>query len=297
MSRSLAHGWLVIDKPIGYSSAKVVAIVKRLTGAKRVGHGGTLDPLATGLLPIALGEATKTVSYVMDGQKAYRFSIQFGESRTTDDREGEVVERSAYIPEEQEIQAVLPEFIGDISQIPPVYSAIKQQGKRACDRARDGEEVEMVARQVRIDALKLLEYDPATEEATLEVECGKGTYVRSLGRDIAVKTGSKGYISLLRRVKVGKFTEDDAISLERLEEIVHNAQLDQVIKPVVTVLDDIPAVTLSSFLAEKLKHGQQVQSPRILNEGTVVRAMCGDRLLGLCVLTEGRLKPERMFNL
>ncbi|MCD6035859.1 MAG: truB [Rickettsiales bacterium] len=301
-TQSPLNGWLIIDKPAGLSSAAVVSRVKYLTKAKRVGHGGTLDPLATGILPIAIGEATKTVSYAMDGKKAYRFGVAFGTARDTDDSEGEVIATSPHIPSESEIEAVLPQFVGEISQRPPVYSALKKQGKRACDLAREGKPPEMVPRQITIDALRLCDYDPNEGEATLEVACGKGTYVRAIGRDIGEAVGSFAYVSWLRRTRVGKFDENHAISLETLEEIVHTAQLDAYMHPVVAVLDDIPAVTLSPELETDLRHGKVVSIKHLgalpaIHPGATVKALCGGKLVAFATYEEGRLKSVRGFNL
>lgn len=205
----LVNGWVIVDKPEGMSSAHVVAKIKRLFKAKKAGHGGTLDPLATGVLPIALGEATKTLSYVLDGAKAYRFQLKWGEGRTTDDREGEITKISDKRPNANEIKDILPQFIGHIEQIPPSYSALKVNGKRAYTLAREGQSVSLPPRQIVISSLILLESTPDT--ATFEVSCSKGTYVRSLARDLASKLGTYAHITQLRRLKAGFFHEKDAI--------------------------------------------------------------------------------------
>ena len=210
-------GWLVIDKPYNMGSTKVVGKCRFLTKAQKVGHAGTLDPLATGILPIAFGEATKTIPFMMDAKKTYRFTVTWGEERTTDDIEGDVIETSGIRPTQDQILKALPDFIGVIKQRPPIFSAIKIDGKRAYDLARAGEAVEMKEREVEVFDLKLLESD--LQSATFEMECSKGTYVRSIGRDLARKLGTLGYISMLRRTKVGAFDESDTISLEKLEEL------------------------------------------------------------------------------
>src|SRR5215831_65547 len=198
------HGWIVLDKPVGMTSTHAVAAVRRLTSARRAGHAGTLDPLASGCLPIALGEATKTVPFVMDGRKRYRFTVQWGEERDTDDAEGRVVETSSARPEEAAIRTALPTFTGTIAQVPPRFSAIKVEGERAYDLARDGEVVELEARPVEIGRLELHEL-PDADHAVFEAECGKGTYVRALARDLGRLLGSYGHVCALRRTAVGPF--------------------------------------------------------------------------------------------
>ena len=216
------HGWIVLDKPVGMTSTHAVAVIKRLFAAKRVGHAGTLDPLASGCLPIALGEATKTVPFVVDGRKTYLFTIRWGEERDTDDAEGRIVGTSELRPDAAAIGAVLPRFVGRIEQVPPRFSAVKIAGERAYDLARDGEAVELKPRSVEIDRLELLE-TPDPDHAVLGCECGKGTYVRSLARDLGRVLGALGHVSALRRGRVGPFGEADMISLERLEALCHRA--------------------------------------------------------------------------
>lgn len=293
---SAPHGWLIIDKPEGITSAKAVAIVKRLTKAKKVGHAGTLDPLATGVLPIALGEATKTTSFAMEGEKAYQFTIQFGCETTTDDAEGEKAVINNNFPSEAALEVILPDFIGTITQVPPIYSAIKRQGKRLCDRARAGEEdIVPESREIQVNSLKIVEYNKELAQVICEVYCQKGTYVRSLGRDIARKCGAAGHISQLRRIKVGKFEQKDAISLDKLEKIMHNAQQIENLLPVVTPLDDIPVVTLTEDEARKLRHGQTI-SCHIEQYSTQVKAMLGQELIALATVRNNTIKPARVFN-
>ncbi len=288
------HGWFNIDKPYGMSSAKVVAEVKRLTNAAKVGHGGTLDPLATGVLPVALGEATKTTAWAMDGQKTYRFVVRWGEARNTDDAEGEVSATSEARPERAAIEKILGEFVGDVEQTPPVYSAIKIDGERAYKRARDGEEVEMPTRVVQIERLELLE-GPDVDHAAFEVTCGKGTYIRALGRDMALRLGTVGYLSDLSRTAVGKFKISDAISLDSLNDFSHIAPLNSCLLPVEAALDDIPAFSLTGPQAERLRNGQMV---RVLDAPDgLCRARWDGKLIALVDVKSGEVRAVRVFNL
>ncbi len=297
-------GWLILDKPLGITSTQAVAAVRRLFDAQKAGHGGTLDPLATGILPIALGEATKTVPYVMDGAKSYRFTLKFGESRTTDDAEGEVMETSAVRPDDVAIQAVLPQFIGLVDQVPPAFSAIKIDGERAYDLAREGEVVELAARKVRIDDLRLIGR-PGADEAVFLAQCGKGTYMRSLARDIAQHLGSVGHVSALRRLSVGPFDESRAISLESLQTMGHSPAAFEHLLPVETALDDIPALALTTTEASRLRSGQAVgllhrqDRDRIRDfvPGCMVCAMSAGKLVALTRFDSGELVPVRVMNL
>lgn len=287
------HGWLIIDKPLEISSNNVVGKVRWLTKAQKVGHGGTLDPLATGVLPLALGEATKTVSFVMDGAKTYRFEVTWGENRTTDDGEGEVISTSQQRPTREDIEAALPDFIGQIAQTPPQYSAIKIDGKRAYKLARADKDVEMQARLVQVDRLELIDI-PDANRAVFEVDCGKGTYVRSLGRDLGEKLGCLGYISVLRRTKVGPFDEESAISLDSLEDIVHSDALFESLLAIETVLDDISALALVEDEARKIRQGMSLQKD--LEDTATVRLMYDDKLLALAKIEDGSVRPFRVFN-
>jgi tRNA pseudouridine55 synthase len=297
------HGWIVLDKPVGMTSTHAVAVVKRLFAAKRAGHAGTLDPLASGCLPIALGEATKTVPFVMEGQKQYRFTVRFGEERDTDDAEGRIVETSAARPAAEAIAALLPRFTGTISQVPPRYSAIKVEGERAYDLARDGEVVELAARPVDIDRLDLVAM-PDGDHAVLEADCGKGTYVRALARDLGRALGSFGHVAALRRTAVGPFGEKDMISLEYLAAMCDRAaagegDLADFILPVETALDDIPALAVSRADAARLQRGQAVvlrgrDAP--IFRGTVYVKASGD-LVAIAELDRGEIVPKRVFNL
>ena len=297
------HGWVVLDKPVGMTSTHAVSVVKRLFSAKRCGHAGTLDPLASGALPIALGEATKTVPFVMDGRKLYRFTIRWGEERDTDDAEGRTVSISKERPSPEAVHALLPSYTGLIQQIPPRYSAIKIEGERAYDLARDGEQVELAPRPVEIGRLELVNI-PDPDHAVLEAECGKGTYVRSLARDLGRALGCFGHVSALRRAAVGSFGEETMILLEQLEALCHRAasgegSLADALMPVETALDDIPALAVSWADAARLQRGQAVllrgrDAPNF--RGTVYVTVSG-QLLALAELDRGEIVPKRVFNL
>lgn len=298
------HGWMVIDKPAGMSSSAVVGRVKRLTGAAKVGHAGTLDPLATGVLPMALGEATKTVSFLMDSTKAYRFTVRWGEARDTDDAEGKVTATSDARPSEAEIVAALAAFRGEIEQTPPAFSAIKVAGERAYDLARRDETPDLRPRTVTIHALELIAR-PDPDHAEFRAVSGKGAYMRSLARDIARAIGTVGHVAALRRTAVGPFDESRAISLAMLESLGHSAPLSGHLLPVETVLDDIPALALTETEARKLSHGQAIpvlpvasRSPfKNIGQGDVVRAMAEGRLVALATITGGEIRPFRVINL
>jgi tRNA pseudouridine55 synthase len=297
-------GWLILDKPVGVTSTAAVAAVKRLFDAQKAGHGGTLDPLATGILPIALGEATKTVPFVMDGEKFYRFTLQFGESRTTDDAEGAVVAHSHHRPPDADIRAILPRFTGEIDQTPPAFSAIKVEGERAYDLARDGQVVELQSRKVKVHDLRLVER-PDPHQAVFEVKCGKGTYMRALARDLAQALGTVGYVSALRRLAVGPFTEAGAISLDPLKALGHSPAAFMHVLPIETALDDIPALALTATEAIRLRSGQPVgllhrqdrDRIREFSPGGMVCAMSEGRLVALTRFEAGELVPVRVMNL
>jgi tRNA pseudouridine55 synthase len=250
-------GWVAIDKPEGVTSTAVVAKVRRGLDAQKAGHAGTLDPLASGVLPIALGEATKTVPYLVDAQKIYEFTACWGEARETDDREGAVTERSDHRPSQEAIEAALPAFTGSIEQVPPKFSAIKVQGERAYDLARAGEQVDLAARRVRIDSFRLVDC-PDADHARFEVACGKGTYIRALARDLARALGTVGHVALIRRTAVGPFTEERAIPLANWEELSDSARTSEYLMPVETALDDIPALAIGGAEAVRLKQGRPV---------------------------------------
>jgi tRNA pseudouridine55 synthase len=295
------HGWLCLDKPEGMTSTDAVNRVRRITNARKVGHGGTLDPLATGVLPIAMGEATKTVAYAVEGRKHYRFTARLGESRTTDDSEGAIVATSDRRPTNAEIEAALPSFVGLIEQVPPSFAAIKVEGERAYDLARRGEVVQLPARNVQVDRFDLVERaDP--DHATFELLCGRGTYVRALVRDLGAKLGCLGHVMALRRLRVGPFREKDGVSLDALEQLVADDALPQALLPVGTVLGDLPALALTQPQVDRLCAGQTIRvAPGLLagepDADATVRAMAAGRMVALARLQGGELSPVRVFNL
>ena len=254
-SKIPVHGWLILDKPKGLTSTQALGKARRLIDGQKVGHCGTLDPLATGILPLAFGEATKMVPYVMDGDKEYEFTIRWGEQRDTDDAEGKITATGSRRPTLEQIRAALPDFIGTIEQVPPIFSAIKLQGERAYDIARAGGTPEMTARPVEVYTLECTG-TPNIDHATFRVECGKGVYVRSIARDLAEKLGTYGHISALRRTKVGPFTLAQAISLEKLTELSHKDAALTALLALRMALDDIPALTLTADEAQRLRSGQ-----------------------------------------
>ena len=290
-------GWVILDKPVGLGSTPAVSRVRRLFGAQKAGHGGTLDPLASGVLPIALGEATKTVPFVMDGRKEYRFTLRFGQARSTEDAEGEVTATSDLRPTDAEIRRALAAFVGEVEQVPPAFSALKIEGKRAYDLARAGQPVALKPRRVLIERLELLGR-PDADHADFVVSCGKGTYIRSLGRDLAHSLGTVGYLSALRRTAVGPFREEAAISLPKLEALGHIPALLGALAPVATALDDIPALALTEAQADRLRQGQPVLLTRDAPpSGALLRAEAGSRLVALVRSDGASLQPVRVFNL
>ncbi|MBR2820237.1 MAG: tRNA pseudouridine(55) synthase TruB [Reyranella sp.] len=290
-------GWVVLDKPVGLGATPAVSRVRRLFGAQKAGHGGTLDPLASGVLPIALGEATKTVPFVMDGRKEYRFTLRFGEARATEDAEGEVTATSEVRPDDAAIAGALAAFCGEIEQMPPAFSALKVDGRRAYDLARAGETVELKPRKVLIERLEFLGR-PDRDHANFLVGCGKGTYIRSLGRDLAIALGTVGHLSMLRRTAAGPFREAAAISLPKLEALGHIPALFGALAPVATALDDIPALAVTEAQADRLRQGQPVLLTRDAPpSGALVRAELGDRLVALVRSDGTALQPVRVFNL
>ncbi|MBN8889828.1 MAG: tRNA pseudouridine(55) synthase TruB [Rhodospirillales bacterium 70-18] len=296
-------GWLIVDKPQGLTSTDVVNRVRRWFDAQKAGHGGTLDPLATGLLPVAFGAATKTVPYIMDGTKLYRFTLRIGEARDTDDADGQVTATSDVRPTDEQLRAALPAFTGDIMQVPPVFSAIKVAGERAYDMAREGRAPVLEARPARVDRFELVER-PDADTAIFEVQSGKGVYMRSLARDLALACGTVGHVAALRRLRVGPFTEAQAIPLDKLQRAEDTPPTSpDFLLPVATALADIPALALTEAEAFALKNGQAIslvdlmgRIPRAANpDGGLARAMAGARVLGLCRLEDGWLKPERLL--
>jgi tRNA pseudouridine55 synthase len=293
------HGWLILDKDIGQTSTAAVAALKRLFRAKKVGHAGTLDPLASGVLPIAFGEATKTVSFVMDGQKAYRFKVRWGVETDTDDSEGRMLSESAVRPSPEAIRALLPRFTGRIEQIPPRYSALKIEGERAYNLARDGEEVSLAARPVDVHRLTLIE-TPDADHAVFETECGKGTYVRALARDMGRALGSLGHVCALRRTRVGSFGEEQAVRFAELERLGQaGSDLASALLPVESGLAAVPALQVSRADADRLALGQSVllrgrDAPLLAG---MVSVSTQGSLVALAEIEQGALKPRRIFNL
>ena len=296
-------GWLIIDKPAQMTSTDVVNRVKRGFDAQKAGHGGTLDPLATGVLPIAFGSATKTVPYVMDGAKLYRFTLRLGEARDTDDADGAVVGESAARPTDEALRAALPAFTGEIMQVPPAYSAIKVAGERAYDMAREGRAPVLEARPARVDRFELVERVDG-DTATFEVQSGKGVYMRSLARDLALACGTVGHVAALRRLRVGPFLERDAILLDKAMPGEDRARSSpDLLLPVLTALADIPALALTDAEAVLLTQGQAVSLVTLMGRipgdadpaGGLARAMAGGRVIGLCRLDDGWLRPERIL--
>jgi tRNA pseudouridine55 synthase len=296
---NLYNGWIILDKPKGISSNDAVQKVRRFLGKEnKVGHAGTLDPLAQGVLPIAVGEATKTVQYLMDAEKEYEFAITWGEERTTGDAEGEVAFSGGHIPTKEEIIKILPSFLGEIMQAPPIYSALKINGQPAYKLARKGLEVDLAKRKILIKSLDLLSHNEATGISEFRVECGKGTYVRSLAVDIARMLGSYGYVSLLKRTRVGNFLIKDTIMLANLINLVHNVEINLQLFPVNFGLGDILAIEITAEQAKALRNGlsiflsdqSQISNPivQILSEGILQAMACLEK--GLC-------KPIRVFNL
>jgi tRNA pseudouridine55 synthase len=297
-------GWLILDKPAGITSTRAVTAVRRVFAAAKAGHGGTLDPLATGILPIALGEATKTVPYVMDATKVYRFTLRWGEARTTDDAEGSPTELSAVRPSTAAIEAVLPRFTGVIVQRPPAFSALKIQGERAYDLARRDEPVPLEPRQVTIERLTRLS-EPDPDHAVFEVVSGKGAYMRALARDLGLALGTYAHIVQLRRLRVGPFAETRAISLDSLTPLSHSPAAFEHLLPVETALDDIPALALTGTEANRLRQGQPVPLFRKtdldrlgdLQDGALLCATAAGRPVALARLDSGRICPVRVLNL
>jgi len=294
------HGWLVLDKDVGQTSTAAVAALKRLFRAKKVGHAGTLDPLASGVLPIAFGEATKTVSFVMDGQKAYRFQVRWGVATDTDDCDGRVLGESTERPSPEAIRALLPRFTGRIEQTPPRYSALKIEGERAYNLAREGEDVSLAARPVEVHRLTLIEILDA-EHAVFETECGKGTYVRALARDIGRALGSLGHVCALRRTRVDAFGEGQAVRFADLARLgqAGNGDLAAALLPVQSGLAAVPALQVSRADADRLALGQSVllrgrDAPLLAG---MVSVSTQGSLVALAEIEQGALKPRRIFNL
>lgn len=299
------HGWIILDKPLGLGSTQGVSAVKRALrdgkyGKFKVGHGGTLDPLATGVLPIAIGEATKLAGRMLDSDKVYDFTIAFGTQTDTLDREGKAIATSDVRPTLAQVEAVLPRFTGPIEQVPPAYSALKVDGERAYDLARAGEDVQLASRAVTIHALELtgsgqfVDRD-VLEEVDLRAHVSKGTYIRSLARDIAQALGTVGHVTMLRRVKAGPFTLDSAISLDKLDEAAKGRTLEHLLLPLRAGLDDIPALSLTPDQAGLLRQGQVLAG--IAKEDGQYFACLGETPIALVEALSGQIRVVRGFNL
>ena len=301
------HGWVILDKPLGLGSTQAVAAVRRIFDANKAGHAGTLDPMATGILAIALGEATKTVPYAMDADKTYRFTATWGESRDSDDAEGEVTGTCGKRPSPTEIEALLPRFTGILNQVPPAYSAIKVDGERAYDLARGGQEVVLEPRQVEVFEARLLA--SGTDQAEFEIRCGKGTYVRSWVRDMAISLGTLGHVSALRRTRLGGWDEKSAVGLDTLTPFMHSPAAFGYLRPLSTALDGIPALAVSGPDTVRIRSG----NPILIRANIFAKMKDGfgdGELSGLTVflkdeegqpvalaeIAEGELRPFRVFN-
>jgi tRNA pseudouridine55 synthase len=298
------HGWVCLDKPLELGSTEAVSIVRRLFDAQKAGHAGTLDPLATGILPIALGEATKTVPFMMEAEKVYRFTVTWGVSTDSVDAEGVEIARSDVRPSREAIEAALPTFVGEIEQVPPRFSAIKVDGQRAYDLAREGAEFELKSRPVTIHEAAITASD--TDRVEIRVRTGKGVYIRSLARDLAVMLGAEGHVTALRREQVGPFSTDNAVTLDILREMVHRGAASEGLLPVATALDDIPDLAVTATDAFSLRQGRpilllprQIETlkARLSPGSRTVSAFEDGTLVALCQMRAGRLEPDRVFNL
>jgi tRNA pseudouridine55 synthase len=301
----IVNGWVCLDKPFGMGSTEAVSKVRRLFDAQNAGHAGTLDPLASGILPIALGEATKTVPFMMEAQKVYRFTINWGISTDSLDREGEITGRSDVRPDVEAVRAALPAFVGEIDQIPPQFSAIKVDGQRAYDLAREGAEFALASRRVMIHEAAVSDA-PDADHVELTIRTGKGVYVRSLARDLAAVLGAEGHVSALRRERVGPFSTENAVTLDFLTDLVHRDAASEGLLPVATALDDIPELAVTIEDAFSLRQGRpivllprQVETlkGRLRDGSRTVLAFQGQTLVALGQLRAGRLEPDRVFNL
>jgi tRNA pseudouridine55 synthase len=298
------NGWVILDKPSGMTSFAAVAAVRRALDAAKAGHGGTLDPLATGLLPIALGEATKTLPYIVDSRKAYRFTVRWGEARDTDDSEGRIVATSVHRPEADAIEAALLQFTGVIEQVPPIYSAIKVEGRRAYALARADVPIVLSPRPIVIERIALVAM-PDADHAVFDVACGKGAYMRALARDLAVALGTVGHVAALRRTAVGPFTEQDAIALDKVEAVRHSDAVPQQVLPVAAALAGIPALALTEAEARRIQRGQAIavlpvvgRLPQgVVSKDAVFCAMAENKPIALAQIRGGEVWPLRVLNL
>ncbi len=304
MIRTIKDGWLVADKPKGVTSAKVVSKIRKFLDLSKVGHAGTLDPIATGILPIALGNGTKTIQFLQNQVKTYLFEITWGISTDTDDHEGKIIARSSKIPSSTEIRTCLKKFIGEIKQVPPKFSAIKVNGKRAYELARKGECPSLAPRIIKILRFEHIEENDSERSSSFIVTCGKGTYIRSLARDLATQLSTFGYVSSLRRTAYGPFSEKMAISLDKIISLGHKAKCYKYVYPISIVLDDIPAVEINSGQADCIAHGQSVSiydlnessENTVLSEEKVVKVMHKDNVIALAKLDKSNLKPFRVLK-
>ena len=301
----VVNGWVCLDKPFELGSTDAVSKVRRLFDAQKAGHAGTLDPLASGILPIALGEATKTVPFMMEAEKVYRFTINWGVSTDSVDREGEIIARSDVRPAAEAVRAVLPTFVGEIDQTPPRFSAIKVDGQRAYDLAREGADFELESRRVTIHSAEVTDA-PDADHVELTIRTGKGVYVRSLARDLAVMLGAEGHVSALRRERVGPFSVENSVTLDFLTDLVHRDAALEGLLPVSTALDDIPELAITEQDAFSLRQGRpivllprQVETlkSRLRDGSRTVSAFQGQTLVALGQMRAGRLEPDRVFNL
>jgi tRNA pseudouridine55 synthase len=301
----VVNGWVCLDKPFEMGSTDAVSKVRRLFNAQKAGHAGTLDPLASGILPIALGEATKTVPHLMDAQKVYRFTINWGVSTASVDREGEIIGRTDVRPSVEAVKAALPAFVGEIDQTPPQFSAIKVDGQRAYDLARDGVEFELASRRVTIHEAAVTDA-PDADHVELTIRTGKGVYVRSMARDLALMLGAEGHVCALRRERVGPFSTDNALTLDFLTDLVHRDAALEGLLPISTALDDIPELAVTDQDAFSLRQGRpivllprqvEMLKGRLRAGSRTVSAFQGQTLVALCEMRAGRLEPDRVFNL
>lgn len=302
--RTSVHGWLVVDKPSGMTSVAVLSTVRRLFDHAKAGHGGTLDPLATGVLPIAFGEATKTMSYVMDAPKSYRFTVRWGARSDTDDAEGRIIAESSQRPAEADIRAALSRFTGDIEQVPPTYSAVKIDGQRAYALARAETPALLPPRPVTIEAIELVDV-PDRDHATFAVRCGKGAYMRSLARDLAEVLGTVGHVSALRRISAGPFSEDDALTLDDLRSLASDGRLSEALRPVGAALAEVPALLLTEAEVRQMRRGQAIAALpvaqrlrlRSFAKGAVVCSTQEGIPVALAQVSGGAIRPVRVLNL
>ena len=289
-------GWLVVDKPAGMTSTAVVSKVRWALDARKAGHAGTLDPDATGVLAIALGEATKTVPYITDAMKAYEFTIRLGQATNTDDAEGEVIAESDVRPGEEAIKQALGQFIGDIDQVPPQFSAVKIDGERAYKRARDGETMEIAARPLFVESLILTDV-PDPDHVTLEMICGKGGYVRSIARDLGEALGCHAHVRRLRRIWSGPFDAEDGLTMDRIEALAQTPELDEHILPLEVALADLPEVTATAEGAQRLRNGNPgMVIARDVDYGEECWASFDGKAVAIGRYKSGELHPSRVLN-